>query len=142
MGAEPFDDATRASQRKAKRARVLLIARLKSAAGDIEARLRDLSRKGALLECEQRFSVGDEVVFSRGDTTVPARIAWTGGNRVGLEFLEMIDESEVLVHISRPQAQPQQRYRRPRLVGEDFTDEERKLVKLWSRSVGISAPDS
>jgi len=44
----------------------------------------------------------------RGATVVPARVAWAGEDRVGLEFHYMIDEQEVLVHITR-RAQPKPR---------------------------------
>ena len=140
MGVEAFGDLTHTSKRSAKRARVLLAARLRTAAGEVDARLRDLSRKGALIECKSTLSIGDEVVFMRGETVVPARIAWTGGGRMGLEFLRMIEESEVLIHVAKPQARPQERFRRPRILGEDMTDHERKLAKVWARSVGIAPP--
>jgi hypothetical protein len=140
MGVDAFGDLTHTSQRSVKRARVLLAARLRTAAGEVDARLRDLSRKGALIECGETLSVGEEVVFMRGDTVVPARVAWTGGNRLGLEFLRMIEESEVLIHVAKPQARPQERFRRPRILTEDLTDHERKLAKVWARSVGISVP--
>lgn len=141
MGVETFGEVTHTGKRGAKRARVLLAARLNTVDGEVEARLRDLSRRGALIECEAVLSVGDEVVFTRGKTIVPARVAWTGGGRFGLEFLRMIDESEVLIQIGRPQARPQQRYRRPRVLSEDVTDEERKLAKIWARTVGIAAAE-
>ena len=140
MGVEAFGGVTHTGQRSEKRARVLLTARLRTGAGEVDARLRDLSRKGALIECQQSFAVGDDVVFTRGDTVVPARVAWAGGNRLGLEFLHMIDESEVLVHVAKPQAKPQERFRRPRINGEDLTDHERKLARVFARSVGIDVP--
>lgn len=138
MGVESFGDVTHTSKRSVKRARVLLAARLAIAAGEVDVRLRDLSRKGALVECKESLSVGEEVVFKRGDTVVPARVAWAAGNRIGLEFLEMIDEGELLIHIARPQAKPQQRFRRPRVLSEDLTEQERKLAKVWAVSVGLS----
>lgn len=138
MGAENFPGSTAAGQRSAKRNRVLLAAKLSTDFGQVDARLRDLSRKGALIECGEQLEVGDEVVFSRGQTSVPARVAWVGGNRVGLEFLRMIDESEVLVQLGRPAANnTQQRFRRPALNG-DLTDQERRLARVWGVAVGIN----
>lgn len=140
MGAENLG-TTRTGKRKAKRARVLLAAKLTTPVGVIEARLRDLSRKGALVECNEVPAVGSEVVFTRGSTTVPARVAWTGGPRVGLEFLHMIDESEVLIQLAqRPSGAPQQRFRRPGLQSESLTSHERKLAKVWGLAVGIAVP--
>ena len=51
MGVEGFIDGHDSGQRRAKRARVLLAARLETPGGDVEARLRDLSQRGALVEC-------------------------------------------------------------------------------------------
>ncbi len=138
MGAENFGGAKSAGQRSAKRNRVLLSAKLRTPYGEVDARLRDLSQKGALIECEAPFRVGDEVIFARAATVVPARIAWIGGGRMGLEFLRMIDESEVLVQLGRTTSNaPQQRFRRPGLHGE-LTEQERKLARLWGASVGIN----
>lgn len=140
MGVENFLGEANEGNRRAKRARVLLAAKLKTQWGEVEARLRDLSQKGALVECSKRLDVGSEVVFTRGDTIVPARVAWAASGRVGLEFLRSIDESEVLVQLGRPPSSnaPQQRFRRPRIGGEDLSDTERNLVRNWGVAVGIN----
>jgi hypothetical protein len=141
MGAETFPRATLVGKRSAKRARVLLAAKLKTGVGEIDVRLRDLSQKGALIECSAVPPVGSEVVFTRGSTTVPARVAWAGEGRVGLEFAYMIDEQEVLVQLKRTNGdQNQPRFRRPRLFGEDMSEQEKKLARLWGVSVGIAVP--
>jgi hypothetical protein len=152
MGAENFVDASDSGKRKAKRARVLLAVKIKTAFGEIEGRLRDVSRRGALVECGTIPPVGSEVLFSRGTTIVPARVAWTGGNRVGLEFAFMIDEGEMLVQLGRAGAvgasggggesteYGQPRFRRPRLFGEDLSAQERKRARAWGASVGIKLP--
>jgi hypothetical protein len=138
MGVESFVDAAVVGNRKAKRARVLLAAKLRTPAGEIDCRLRDLSRKGALVECAVVPPVGSEVVFHLGATNVPARVAWAGSDRVGLEFAYMIDENEVLVQLKRtPVDQNQPRFRRPRLFGEDMSHEEKNIARLWAKSVGI-----
>ena len=141
MGVEHFVDGPVAGKRKAKRARVLLAAKLQTANGEIDARLRDLSRKGALVECQTVPAVGTELVFSRGSTSIPARVAWTGADRVGLEFAYMIDEHEVLVQLKRTTGdQNQPRFRRPRLFGESMSHQEKQLARLWGASVGIVIP--
>jgi hypothetical protein len=141
MGAEQFVDGQVAGKRKARRARVLLAAKLQTASGEIAARLRDLSRKGALVECQTVPPVGTELIFNRGSTSIPARVAWTGDDRVGLEFAYMIDEHEVLVQLKRTSSdQNQTRFRRPRLFGESMSLQEKQLARLWGASVGISVP--
>ena len=140
MGVENFQNASAESKRSAKRARVLLAAKLQTPFGEVDVRLRDLSRKGALIECAQVPPVGTEVVFIRGVTVVPARVAWAGENRVGLEFHYMIDEQEVLVHITRrPQPKPDN-FRRPGLR-EAMTEDERKAAQAWGVAVGINLPE-
>ena len=142
MGVEDFRKATQEGKRSVKRARVLLAATLQTSHGDVEARLRDLSRRGALVECAEPLEVGSEVVFARGNTVVRGRVAWASGNRVGLEFLRLIDESEVLVQLNRtPSNAVQPRYRRPRLFGEGLSEHELSLVRKWGVSVGITIPD-
>jgi hypothetical protein len=140
MGVENFPNAGAGSKRTAKRARVLLACKLQTAFGEVDARLRDLSRKGALIECGQVPPVGSEVVFMRGATIVPARVAWAGEGRLGLEFHHMIDEHEVLVHISRrPQPKPES-FRRPPLRAA-MPEEQRKIAKAWGVAVGINLPE-
>lgn len=141
MGVEHFVDGQVAGKRKAKRARVLLAAKLKTSGGEIDARLRDLSRKGALVECQNVPPVGTELLFTRGNTSIPARVAWSGADRVGLEFAYMIDEHEVLVQLKRTSCdQNQPRFRRARLFGEAMSHEEKQLARLWGVSVGIAIP--
>jgi hypothetical protein len=141
MGVEGYIDAPAEGKRKAKRNRVLLAARIRNAGGEADVRLRDLSQRGALIECDALPPVGSEVIFQRGSITVPARIAWAAAKRAGLEFAHIIDESEVLVQLRRTNTdQNQPRFRRPRLLGEDMTAHDRKLAQLWGLSVGIVVP--
>lgn len=145
MGVENFPSAPAGSMRSAKRARVLLAAKLQTSFGEVEARLRDLSRKGALVECAQVPDTGSEVVFVRGETVVSARVAWAAGNRVGLEFDHMIDEQELLVHIGKPSKGTgapiyPQSYRRPGLA-QGMSVDERKVAQAWSVAVGLNLPE-
>jgi hypothetical protein len=140
MGVESFGGSDVTGKRQAKRARVLLAAKLQTESGEIDARLRDLSRKGALVESNVVPPVGTELIFNRGATSVPARVAWTAGNRVGLEFAYMIDENEVLVQLRRGSSdQNGPRFRRPGLFG-DMSEQEKNLARLWGVSVGIAVP--
>jgi len=141
MGVENFvNTASSAGNRAAKRARVLLAAKLETPFGEIDARLRDLSRKGALVECLQVPPAGTEVTFVRGKSRIPARVAWAARDRVGLEFHCMIDEQELLVQLGKPVPPKPQSYRRPGLTS-GMDAEERKLVKAWSVAVGLNLPE-
>lgn len=141
MGADNFVNTTIGGKRAARRSRVLLAAKLQTPFGELDARLRDLSRKGALVECAKQPPVGSEVTFVRGSTIVPARVAWTAAGRVGLEFHYMIDEHEVLVQLKKAPSGPDYgRYRRPGL-NEEMSDKERKLAQAWGVTVGLTVPD-
>ena len=140
MGADNFVGSGVGGKRAARRARVLLAAKLQTPFGEVECRLRDLSRKGALVECAKQPPVGSEVTFVRGSTIVPARVAWTSAGRIGLEFLFMIDEQEVLVQLKRASGpQSFERFRRPGL-NESMTDDARKLAQAWGVTVGLTVP--
>ena len=140
MGVENFVKASATGQRQAKRARVLLSGKLQTPFGEVDARLRDISSKGALVECAKVPPVGCEVVFSRGQTVVPARAAWTGAGRVGLEFHYPIDENEVLVQLKKAPAAPPPRFRRPGL-NEGINEDDLKRARAWGVTVGIALPD-
>lgn len=151
VGHEAADDGGTDPERKrgAKRARVLLAARLRTTGGEIDVRLRDLSCKGALLESSCPLAVGDSVVFARNQTVVPARVAWISGNRVGIEFENPIEESEVLIHVNRApppnegRAQEQLKqaqFRRPNF-SERLSDYDRKLARVIGATLGVSLID-
>jgi hypothetical protein len=140
MGVDNFLNSTVATDRRAKRARVLLAAKLETPFGEIDCRLRDLSRKGALIECKPTPPTGCEVVFTRGSISVPARVAWSLPGRVGLEFEYMIDEQDVLVQLKPTGKQAAPRFRRPG-INETASEQERKLAQAWGVQVGINLPD-
>jgi len=141
MGVENFASKAAEGKRTAKRARVLLAAKLQTPHGEVDARLRDLSSRGALVECHEMLPVATEVVFARGKIVVPARVAWAGTNRVGLEFHYPIDEHEVLVQLSRGPTVKPESFRRPGL-SERLSADERKLAKAWGIAVGLAIPES
>lgn len=141
MGAEgTLPPETDTGQRGAKRARVLLSAVLRTGLGDTPVRLRDMSSTGALIETGKALPVGTEVLFIRGATMVPARIAWAGPGKLGIQFAEPIDEAELLVHIGRrpppppapePVVLPPQRPVPPPPSAADW-----KPVRVWDAKSG------
>ena len=140
MGVDNFFNSDVSTNRKAKRARVLLAAKLQTQSGEVDCRLRDLSRKGALIECRPAPPTGTPVIFTRGPISVPARVAWSQPGRVGLEFDYMIDEHDVMVQLKPVAAGAAQRFRRPG-IKETASEQERKLAAAWGVQVGINLPD-
>ena len=141
MGVENFGNTAAGSKRTAKRARVLLAARLETDTGEIEARLRDLSQKGALVECKDVPPVGSEVVFVRGATRVHARVAWATASRVGLEFEREIDEHEVFIQIGKQPAAKPVGFPRPGLF-RSMSPDDIRAAKAWGITVGLTMPES
>lgn len=139
MGVENFGGTAVGGKRSGKRARVLLAARLETQSGDIEARLRDLSQKGALVECLAVPPVGSEVVFVRGATRVPARVAWAAANRIGLEFHHEIDENEVLIQLGK---KPEPRAGALLRTGfGKLSPDDRRVAHAWGVTVGLTLPE-
>ncbi len=143
MGANAFPNQSSTGKRQAKRSRVLIAAKLQTPLGEVDARLRDISKLGALVECNRVPPVGSDVVFMRGGLVIPARVAWSGGNRVGLEFQFPIDEHEVMIQLKKPGGAGGSgtRFRRPGLA-ETLTEDERRLAKAWGVTVGLTVPDA
>lgn len=141
MGVEPFENNV-TGQRSAKRARVLLAAHLHTPDGIVPARLRDLSRKGALIECVASAKVGSSVLFERGAIKVSATVAWIADGRIGLEFDHPIQESELLIHIGRPERtrSPQPYFGRPGIM-RGMSAKNRRIAEAWSVAVGLTVPD-
>lgn len=140
MGAEPFETA-QAGKRASRRARVLLAAKLHTPNGVSDARLRDLSRHGALIESPAIVKAGMKVTFERGESKVAATIAWATGIRIGLEFEHPIDESELLIHIGRakPAVAPASYGRSGIMAGMSAKDQ--RVARAWSVAVGLNLPD-
>ena len=141
MGVESFD-STVTGKRGAKRARVLLAAKLHTPAGIVDARLRDLSRKGALVECKAQPEAGSEVVFERGATRLNATVAWAAKDRIGLAFANPIDEHELLVHIGRPSPRREELPAYSRIgIMRGMSAQERNAARAWSVAVGLTLPE-
>lgn len=140
MAMDPILEDDGSQKRRSKRSLVLLAAKVRIAGVAKDVRLRNLSQNGALLEADDLPKVGCDVVFERGETIVPARVAWAAGGRFGIEFLEPIEESEVLVHVGRPRAQPApvppRMVRRTGFRGGTLTEAERKIAAAWVNPSG------
>lgn len=141
MGVEGFETSA-AGKRTAKRARVLLSAKLHTAQGEHDARLRDISRDGALIESPALVKAGAPVIFERGASRIPASVAWSDGYRIGLSFEHPIDEGELLVHINRvkPSASGPTGYSRPG-ISRPMSAKDQRLAQAWSVAVGLNLPE-
>jgi PilZ domain len=132
--------------RKGKRSHVLFKATIRWRGGEGEARIRDLSRLGALVEMDRPPTLHTGVLFVRGSISVGARIAWIAGQRAGLQFDSPIDEKKLLAqrHSVPPNAPrghfvpSDGNYRRPGIQFVKMTDEERRVARMWAERMGLS----
>jgi hypothetical protein len=137
MATHPVHENEAAQKRQNKRSLVLLAAKVRTKSESFDVKLRNLSQKGALLEAESFPPVGTDLVFERGETSVRARVAWEANGRFGIEFLRPIEESEVLIHVGRPQGPlPPASVKRSGFRSAPLTHGERVLAASWVTPVG------
>lgn len=83
-------------KRNEKRSRVFLAAEVHSASGSLHARIRDISRNGALVECDDAPATGDRVQLICGTTRLEARVAWSDRYWFGVEFMAPLMVSKLV----------------------------------------------
>ena len=125
-------------KRRTRRSRVLLSAKVTTARGELDVRLRNLSQYGALLLCDTPPPLRSEVTFERGEIRASAHVIWTDGARFGIEFHEPIDEHELLVHLAPaehyeppPQFKPPSANERSGFHSHSMTPAERRIAEGW-----------
>ena len=97
-------------KREQKRSRVFLVAQVDSGRGPDEARIRDISRSGALLESKTEQQAGTTVRLTCGGTNLDARVAWAEDGCFGLEFKtpllvgKLIDHLGTKLNVSAPRS--------------------------------------
>ena len=73
-------------KRDPKRSRVFLSAEVESGSGALQARIRDISSSGALLEAQSTPGAGEHVDLTCGDTSMQGRVVWAERGWFGVEF--------------------------------------------------------
>ena len=73
------------------RSNVFLAAALDTGAASMPVRIRNISRRGALVEGAAFPPIGAGVRLVRGGLVAPGRLAWQGERHAGLNFDEEID---------------------------------------------------
>lgn len=97
-------------KREEKRSRVFLSAQLDCGEGPVDARIRDISTMGALLESDFVPPAGVTLTLTCGKTTLGARVAWADRGWFGVEFetplmmSRLVDRSGVRLKVSAPRS--------------------------------------
>jgi hypothetical protein len=95
-------------KRDDKRSRVFLSAHVDAGSGPAAARIRDISRTGALLESDFTPKGGETVQLTCGTTELRARIAWADRGWFGVEFFtplvvgDLVDARGTKLQVSAP----------------------------------------
>jgi hypothetical protein len=76
---------------RAHRAKVMLAAMIQGAGTSCKARIRDISRTGALVETNAAVQVGDALRIVRGAERADATVVWRRQSWLGLSFAGEID---------------------------------------------------
>jgi hypothetical protein len=87
--------------RRSGRHRVMLAAEIYSVHGETSAVLLDLSQGGAMLSASPALPAGCKVLLVRRSLEASATVAWSDGNRFGLQFEKALDERLVDYLVSR-----------------------------------------
>jgi hypothetical protein len=97
-------------KREERRSRVFLSAQVDCGTGLTEARIRDLSATGALLESDAPPEAGKNIRVQCGQTLLDARVAWAERGWFGVEFEtpllvnRLVDGGEVRLKVSAPRS--------------------------------------
>lgn len=97
-------------KRTTKRSRVLLQASLEAQGQQQDARVRDVSTAGALVETAGTVPVGETVVLHCGDTSAEGSLIWNEGSWSGIEFTvpltmgALVDATGNKLKVSAPRA--------------------------------------
>ena len=78
-----------------RRSTVMLRARLVTAAGEVRAYVRNISRSGAMIDANHEIARGEAVKLLCGDYALSAQVAWCDGARLGLAFVAELGEAEI-----------------------------------------------
>ena len=97
-------------KRGLKRSRVFLCAEVDPGTGPVDARIRDISSSGALVESDLLPQSGDQLQLTCGKVSVPVRVAWREGGWFGVEFetplmmSRLVDAFGTKLNVSAPRA--------------------------------------
>jgi hypothetical protein len=86
-----------------RRSTVMLRARLITAAGEVRAYVRNISRSGAMIDANHDLAGGEAVKLLCGDYAMSAQVAWFDGARLGLAFVTELSEDELTDLIGKAQ---------------------------------------
>ena len=125
-----MDQSSPSQNRRSRRSNVLMAASVEWGGAAVPAKLRNLSKEGALVEGPGLPAVGSKVRFRKGELSLAGHVAWSAGSRAGIAFDRELDPEAVLRHVPPPRPPRKADHRRPRLR-EELSPGERKIAEDW-----------
>jgi hypothetical protein len=126
-----MDESSTSQNRRSRRSNVLMSATVEFDGTSANAKLRNLSKEGALVQGEGLPPIGQQVKFCKGEMCLSGHVAWRAGDRAGIAFDKPLDPESVLRHVPSPRPRMAAEHRRPRLRGQELTPGERKVAEDW-----------
>ncbi|MDJ0979323.1 MAG: PilZ domain-containing protein [Erythrobacter sp.] len=119
-------------KRKPRRIRLLIEGSLETPVGQIDVRVRDLSKRGALIEVRERTLCDVDVKLTLMGDSRKGRIVWRAGSRIGIRFNRSLSEQAWNELAGR-----QMRVGAPRNYRHDQIETEPKRLKVTPRSIRL-----
>jgi hypothetical protein len=99
------------------RCEVRLLVALRTEAGEVQARLLDLSRQGALAQMLRPPAPGTSCIVARERLEVSATVRWVRGGRFGLVFEERLRATDLFFQLGRSRSAIEEGEERPGQAG-------------------------
>jgi hypothetical protein len=119
------------SDRRSRRAPVLLAGTIEVARRRKQVKIRNFSADGALIEGDCLPPEGATTQFSRNELNLNATVVWVQGRYAGIRFERALGPEEVLRYVPAPKQRVTPEFKRPGLACRPLTSYERRMIESW-----------
>lgn len=124
--------------RRSARANVILTGMIEHLNSRIPVRIRDLSEHGAQVIGDKLPAPDTQITLRCNGKAVDGWVAWSRGERAGIEFGEPTPPEGLTKRERRPGLEitkdtRETEFRRPGFRGNQLSDEERKIIEEWTK---------
>jgi len=125
-------------ERRSARANVILAGTIELSDSRVSVRIKDLSQHGALVVGEQLPASDTPITFHCNGKSVKGWVAWSQGDRAGIEFGKPTQPDQLTKKQSKPSVEVTKdrreiTFRRPGFRGNQLSEDERKIIEEWAK---------
>ena len=125
-------------ERRSTRANVILAGTIQHSDSRVPVRIKDLSEHGALVIGAHLPARDTPITFHCNGQSVDGWVAWSEGERAGIEFGKPTPSDELTKRESRSAVEiikdrRKIEFRRPGFRGNQLSEEERKIIEEWTK---------